>query len=182
MRTGIMRAILVSFPFGGAHRIPYSDEDGQRNKERFIKHAPKYFFDFYDTKSSYEEERSNKKQTATYCKIKSGMLLSNFKNFFFKFHNLNDDCNAVDAYDKFGDEYDAIAVSGNLDRVTEYFSGGSKCPLYIFPCFEPAYIAKCVYQNGYQSVPKKYSSLSHMGHLLQAAMKTPAGKRNRMST
>jgi hypothetical protein len=175
MGTGIMGAIPLSFRFD---RGSWSGDE-QRNKERFIKHAPKDFFDFYNEEPQIETI-GGKEETVMYYEIKPEVLLPDFKDFFFEFHRLIDAIPYQGDEEKFNDEYDAIVASNDLDKFIAYFEEHSDGVPCIFPYFEPMYITECenllVYQGSYKAILEEWSTLSHMERLLWKAMKHPLAK------
>jgi hypothetical protein len=174
MGTGIMGAIPLSFRF--AKGMWESDE--QIYKERFIKHAPKDFFNFYNEKQQ-NEIIGNKEKTVTYYVIKPEMLLPNFKDFFFEFHKLIDSYMNMYEVNNFNDEYDAVVASGDLDKFIAYFKGCNGIPR-IFPYFDSMYIYiytnLVLYIGSYKAILEEWTTLSDMERLLWAAMKHPLAK------
>jgi hypothetical protein len=173
MGTGIMGAIPVSFRFSSR---PWGLElNEQDNKKKFTKHAPKDFFDFYN-----EVCHTDEKKKSTHYVIKPEILLPNFKEYFYEFHNLIADEERVDGYEKFNDTYDTVIASNDLDKFMEYFDDGTGYAPRDFPYFEPMYITDCrnllVYQGSYKAILEEWSTLSHMERLLWAAMKNPLAK------
>jgi hypothetical protein len=177
MGTGIMGAIPLSFRFS---KPSWGFEsEGQRNKEKFTKHAPKDFFDFYNEVQKEDKEE----KPVTYYAIKPEMLLPNFKDFFYEFYELigedpNRDGN--ESNNKFNDEYDAIVASNDLEKFTKFFDDEMGYVPAIFPYFRPMYFTNCenllVYQGSYKAILEEWSTLSHMERLLWAAMKNPLAK------
>jgi hypothetical protein len=177
MGTGIMGAIPISFRFGD--RWWYSKEDEQKCKEAFIKHAPKNVLDFYDEELHEITDSKQKKVMVTYYKIKSEILLPNFKDFFYDFHNLIGAKLWPKNERKFNDEYDAIVAANDLDKFVEYFDDDTGCEPSIFSDFAPAYITSknlYVYNGSYKTIMEETSSLRHMERLLWAAMDNPLAK------
>jgi hypothetical protein len=173
MGTGIMGAIPMSFRFSsGAWDSEWAEQD---NKEQFMKHTPKDFFDFYN-KVHRKRETGNKKDT-TYYVIKPEILLPNLKDFFFEFHKLIGTKGQTD-YAKFTDEYDAIVASNDLNELITYFKD-TNLPRD-FPYFGAMYIDDCrnllIYHGSYKAFLEEWSTLSHMERLLWAAMKNPLAK------
>jgi hypothetical protein len=183
MGTGIMGAIPISFRFGGSFGgySSYLESKAQENKEEFIEHAPKDFFDFYN-EEEYEEEIGSKTMTLTYYEIKPEILLPNFKDFFIEFQKLigNYPMYNMDGCKKFNDKYDAIVASNDMKKFVEYFDDSSGYAPSIFPYFEPMYITNCenllVYMGSYKAILEEWSTLAHMERLLWAAMKHPLAK------
>jgi hypothetical protein len=183
MGTGIMGAIPISFRFDGSLGLysNYLESRVQENKEKFTKHAPKDFFDFYD-EVEYEEEIDNKTMILTYYDIKPEILLPNFKDFFIDFQKLigNYPMEGTDGCKKFNDEYDAVVASNDIDKFVEYFDDHSGYPPAIFSYFEPMYFENCtnlyVYQGSYKAFLEESSTLQHMERMLWAAMKHPLAK------
>jgi hypothetical protein len=178
MGTGIIGCIPLSFCFSDEPWGFKSDE--QRNKEAFIRHAPKDFFDFYN-KKEYEEETGKKTEMVTSYEIKPEILLPNLKDFFFEFYQLIDDVVEEESAAKFNDEYDVIVASGDYDKFCDYFNNrsGGIVP-FISPYFDAMYIENRknlhIYNGSYKAILEEWSSLSHMERLLWAAMKHPLAK------
>jgi hypothetical protein len=175
MGTGIMGAIPVSFRFGSSIWRRYSTEDALRSKEKFIKHAPEDFFNFYIERSYEEQSDSTIIQVTSYV-IKPEVLLPNFKDFFFEFHRFLGDYVEPDGYDK----YDAVVISNDLDKFVEYFDDHTGYAPTMFPYFGAAHIVSnrnlLVYRGSYKAILEEDSSLLHMERLLWAAMKHPLAK------
>jgi hypothetical protein len=183
MGAGIMGAIPTSFRFDGSYGSysNYMESRVKENKEKFIKHAPKDFFDFYN-EVEHEEKMGNKTMTLTYYDIKPEILLPNFKDFFIEFHTLigNYPMEEMDGCEKFNDKYDAIVASNDIDKFMKYFDDHTGYAPLFFPYFEPAYIANStnllVYQGSYKAILEEWSTLFHMERMLWAAMKHPLAK------
>jgi hypothetical protein len=178
MGTGIMGAIPVSFRFSSE---PWGlESDMQENKEEFTKHASGDFFDFYNEIKERNVDKKGKKKELTYYVIKPGILLPNFKDFFYEFHALIADEERTKGYKKFNDEYDAVVASNDLDKFMAYFKDSTGYPPLDFPYFEPMYVTDCwnllVYQGSYKAILEEWSTLSHMERLVWAAMKNPLAK------
>jgi hypothetical protein len=177
MGTGIMGAIPISFRFGSSIWSRYSSVDALKNKEKFTKHAPKDFFDYY-TDRSYVEQCDN--ATVISYVIKPKILLPNFKEFFFKFYKLIGDYVDTKCYDKFNDQYDAVVNSNDLDKFVEYFDDHIGCAPAVSPYFRVAHIVSnknlLVYRGSFKAMHEGYSSLLHMERLLWTAMKHPLAK------
>jgi hypothetical protein len=109
MGRGISGVIPVVFHF--------EKRWGGDDKDDFIRHSPKDFFDFYD-----EFEQENK--TVAY-RIKSEMLLPSFKDFYFGFHTLIDNQDVLENSEKFNEAYDAIVKRNDLKAFLEHFSESS---------------------------------------------------------
>jgi hypothetical protein len=183
MGTGIMGVIPISFRFDGSFGSysNYMKSRAKENKERFIKHAPKDFFDFYN-KVKYEEKIGNKTMTLTYYDIKPEILLPNFKDFFIEFHTLigNYPMKEMDGCEKFNEKYDTVVASNDIDEFMEYFDDHTGYAPLLFPYFKPAYITNStnllVYQGSYKAILEEWSTLFHMERMLWAAMKHPLAK------
>jgi hypothetical protein len=183
MGTGIMGVIPISFRIDGRFGTysSYMESEAQENKELFIKHSAKDFFDFYN-EVEYVENMGEKKMRLTYYDIKTEILLPHFKDFFIDFHKLIDDYPPMDMGDddKFTDQYDAVVASNDIDKFVEYFDDSTGYAPTIFPYFSPMYTANCtnllVYQGSYKALLEEWSTLYHMERLLHEAMKHPLAK------
>jgi hypothetical protein len=185
MGTGIMGAIPVSFCFGSSIWGRYSAEDARKSKEKFIKHAPEDFFNFY-IERTYEEKSyyDNTMIKVTSYVIKPEVLLPNFKDFFFEFHRFLGDYVEPKGYLKFNDKYDDIVKSNDLDKFVEYFDDHTGYAPVIFPYFGAAHIVNnrnlLVYRGSFKAMLEDDSSLLHMERLLWAAIKHPLARVTRI--
>jgi hypothetical protein len=173
MGTGIMEELPLSFHFGSS--ATYSEDDAQENKEVFRKYAARDFFDFYTEMSSSEKQRNNRVIETISDKMKPEILLQNFKDFFFKLHELIGDCELKD-----GNKKDTIAVSNDLDKFMEYFDDQTESAPTTFPYFEAAHIVCCdnllIHRDRFKAILEEYSSCMErlwvaMEHLLAKTMK-----------
>ncbi|MDR2026728.1 MAG: hypothetical protein LBQ01_04115 [Prevotellaceae bacterium] len=182
MGTGIMGGIPLSFRFGSLWG-GYSKKRESEYKELFIEHAPKDFFDFYNEELC-DLQTGEKSVTVTEYVIKPEILLPNFKDYFYKFHELIGDAGDPDGYKKFETKYNDIVASNDLDKFIEYFDDDTGYAPTIFPYFGPAYIVviknMLIYQGSYKTMMEEESSLLHMERLLWAAMDHPLAKVTRI--
>ncbi|MDR2085838.1 MAG: hypothetical protein LBP72_01565 [Dysgonamonadaceae bacterium] len=181
MGTGIIGGIPLVFRFGSKWR--YSEMDAKRDKERFIKHAPKDFFDFYNEELHDLEISKTKSLPVTYYVIKPEILLPNFKEYFYKFNELIGESDYPDDYEKFNDEYDVVVKSNDLKKFIEYFTDSRGEP-YMFSEVEMSYVDVSknllIYRGSYKAILEEWTSLQHMERLLWAAMDHPLAKVTRI--
>jgi hypothetical protein len=182
MGTGIVGGIPLSFRFGNAWR--YSKQNEEKCKKSFIKHAPKDFFDFYNEELHDFEISETEIVPVAYYTIKPEILLPNFKDYYYKFHELIGDPGYPDGYEKFNDKYDAMVATNSLKAFIEYFDDHFGYEPTIFPYFAPAYISiqknLLIYQGSYKTLIEEESSLLHMERLLWAAIDHPLAKVTRI--
>ena len=177
MGTGIMGVIPLSFCFDGDLWI--QKRGSKEQKDEFMKYAPKDFFKFYNKEERTEKE--NKKLVKVdYYFIKPEILLPNFKDFFFEFHNLIGESSCMNDDEKFDDEYNAIVASNDFDKfIAHFMEEGGRAPSIFNGC-EPMYITDCknllIYRGSYKAVLEEWSTLMHMERLLRAAVKNPLAK------
>jgi hypothetical protein len=178
MGIGIIGAIPVSFRFGNSHRD--TEEEIQRNQEKFIAHAPADFFDFY-TEHYRMGTWKTKLREYLYYDIKPELLIPNFKDFFLDFHEII----GVEKYDlegseKFNEDYDAIVASNDMNKFMAYFNDDTGYAPVEISEFEALYITEArgllVYQGSYKALLEEWSTLKHLERLLWGAMEHPLAK------
>jgi hypothetical protein len=167
MGRGISGVIPVAFHF---------QESWRGNlKDNFIKHSPADIFDFYD------EIEENGKVVA--YRIKSQMLLRNFKDFYIGFHTIIDAQDVLKNCIKFDEKYDAIIKRNDMDAFLDHFSENTAYDPYYMTeseCFSALDI-ECdefliVYNGSYKAFLEEYQTFYHIERLLVKAFDNPLAK------
>jgi hypothetical protein len=165
MGTGILGAIPIAF------RVSEGvwEGDKERYKKQFTARYP--ISDFYD-----EKEMKNSKigKQESYYEIKPEVLLPQFKNFYYAFHQLIGEIELSTECTKFNDKYDTIVATNDLGLFMEHFKDHYRYDPYDCDYFEWSYIDcfhnLCFYRGSYKAILEEYSTLYHMEKLLVAAM------------